>query len=1550
MNRFTRSLKKIEKDKDTPDIAVIGLAGKYPEADDINQFWENLKQGKDSVSEIPPDRWDHRLYFDEEKGKKGKAYSKWGGFINDVDKFDPLFFNISPREAELMDPQERLFLEAAWHALEDAGYTREAINKLVQEKSGKGIGVFAGFMWSNYQLYGGNSDLYSIANRISFLLGTHGPSMSINTACSSSLVAIHQACNSIILGECDYAIAGGVNISIHPEKYIGASQLNMLSTDGKCRSFGEGADGYVPGEGVGAILVKELDAAIRDGDQIYGVIKASSVNHDGKTNGYTVPNPKAQKELISQTLKKAGINPRTISYIEAHGTGTTLGDPIEIAGLAGAFREYTEDKQFCAIGSAKSNIGHCEGASGIAGLTKVLLQLKHKQLVPSLHSKKLNTNIDFVQSPFSVQQELGEWRRPTISQHEVPRRAGINSFGAGGTNAYLILEEYIPDENDKSVTSHVAQESAIILLSAKDEKQLNKMAQNLLKLIKQGVYSDNELHNIAYTLQVGREAMDYRLAFIVKSLNELKQRLTDFISNREDQEGIFQGKYERNNEIFSMFSHDEDTWRTIAAWIEKKKYFKLLTLWVKGLNLDWNQFYKKVKPKRISLPVYPFVKDRYWISDTPIQSADPKGSNFSNHFIHPLVHRNTSDFSEQRFSSVFCGNEFFLQDHVINGKPILPGAAYLEMARAAIEKAVAFQDIAAKIKLKEIVWIQPLVVKNHESEVHIGLYPGDKSEIRFEIYRNQDDSNKNKRVYCQGRAEISHKEQPFILDIDEIRSKCTKIQISKDRCYKVFQIMGIAYGESHQGMKELIVGENIILARISAPASVMNNLEQFYLHPALIDSAFQATIGFLFHSDQTLATQQTYLPFALDEMEIYHKTQPEMWAIINTGKKYQSSNEIKKMDIDLCDYNGKVCVRMKGFSSKPQKEQNNIKNLPENIESVLMEPFWREADVEQQQIDYSQHYIILIEQNKTIKSEIENQLNLTKCVELESKTNNPAKKIEIYALKLFNIIQEIFRNKEKGRILFQVVIPGIEDTGILSSLSAILKTAHLESPKLTWQLIEMENIEDNKEIIKRLIENSQARQCKYIKYKNKKPFIADWTEIEQKDNYHLPWQDQGVYLITGGTGGLGLLFADEIINKAKEPVLILTGRSPFNAKIEKAINKLTKRGAKVEYRQVDVTSKKSVSAQIEKIKKKWGELTGIIHSAGIINDNFIIKKDQEEFKKVIRPKINGVINLDTATKDLPLNFFVLFSSTAGALGNIGQVDYSLGNAFMDVYAKYRNNLLSTGKRYGHTVSINWPLWKNGGMHVDPAAENSILQDTGMVILDNDQGIKKFYQSFTTKKDQIMVIRGNLEQIKTKMFSHYSPSYIKNQQITLNLANGTEKEIKALLPEKEEQPNKSSLLGENIERFIINIIAQVLQLPVEKIETAEPLTKYGLDSIMMIEITRELEKAFGQLSKALLYEYETIEELKSFFTSSYPEKIQQHFNLEAEEKNNNVLDNDFISKSSEKRFTEAFINFNKDTTFNPVSFIEKDNIQSFHDQPQKYISDGSNLKEESFPAS
>ncbi|MEJ2691600.1 MAG: alpha/beta fold hydrolase [Candidatus Thiodiazotropha sp.] len=593
---------------DVTDVAIIGLSGRYPGAENLEEFWENLCQGRDSISEIPADRWDWREYYDpQSKGATDSSYTKWGGFLKDADKFDPMFFSMSPLQADAIDPQERLFLETAWALFEDAGITRKKLDMLDHN-----VGVFVGIMNNHYARHGGNTAYWSVANRVSYFFDLNGPSMAIDSACSSSLTALHLACESIRRGECQAAIAGGVNVIAHPAHYLLLSSIGMVSPGATCRPFAEDGDGFVDGEGVGAVLLKPLEQAVADGDRIYAVVKGSFVNASGRTSGYQVPNPNAQARVIGQALQRSGIDPRTIGYIEAHGTGTALGDPIEISGLSKAFQAFTDDRQFCAIGSVKSNIGHLESAAGISGLTKVLLQLRHKRLVPSLHARKLNPHIMFEETPFYVQQELSEWKPIEIEQDgelvRYPLRAGISSFGAGGSNVHLLIEEYATPRSQLP-----AQREHLIVLSARNDDRLKAYAQAMLDYLDLCEVSSLNLAEIAYTLQTGREAMEERLALIASSPKVLREKLTAFLSGNED-ESLFHGRADSGQQKVELLTAGHAGSEFLRLIAQDRDLRRLAQLWIWGAEVDWKLIYPEGFVAHISLPTYPFARERCWVS------------------------------------------------------------------------------------------------------------------------------------------------------------------------------------------------------------------------------------------------------------------------------------------------------------------------------------------------------------------------------------------------------------------------------------------------------------------------------------------------------------------------------------------------------------------------------------------------------------------------------------------------------------------------------------------------------------------------------------------------------------------------------------------------------------------------------------------------------------------------------------------------------------------------------------------------------------------------
>lgn len=1438
------------------DVAIIGLAGRYPGADNLQEFWDNLIKGKDCITEIPRDRWDYRLYFSEDKENEGKSYSKWGGFLNDVDKFDPLFFNISPSEAEKMDPQERLFLQCVYEAIEDAGYTRHSLGWQKQFGLTNQVGVYVGVMYEEYQLFGAQEALLgnpvavwglpsSIANRVSYFCNFHGPSMAVDTMCSSSLTAIHLACESIVRGKCEIAIAGGVNVSVHPNKYLFLSQGRFVSSKGRCESFGIGGDGYVPGEGVGAVLLKPLKKAIEDGDHVYGVIKSTAINHGGKTNGYTVPNLKAQASVIGTAFKEAGIHPRTISYIEAHGTGTSLGDPIEIGGLNKAISDHTTDTGFCAIGSVKSNIGHGESAAGIAGLTKVLLQLKHKKIVPSLHSAVLNANIDFTTSPFIVQQHLSEWKKPVVKinneTREYPLRAGISSFGAGGANAHILVEEYIPSENNSVATINKLNygKKTIILLSAADNERLQVRAKQLVAAIRSQSslfsLSDDLLPHVAYTLQVGREHMKSRLALLVTNINELAQKLTDFISGKQDIEGVVLGNT-------GSYKETEDLVQTIETCLKTGSYERVVQLWVNGAKPDWNQLYAdQQKPVRISLPTYPFKKERYWIAGSSTSPVLP-GKKFSKSVIHPLLHENISDLTGQRFTVKFSGNEFYLKDHKVNDHKVLPAAASLEMIREAVWQSVkSFVNNRTAIRLTNIIWQQPVIVNNEDVEVKVELQSEENGIIRFEVYNGDIGTDAEREIFCYGSAVINA--LPGIskvpVTIDDLKRECSKV-VSNEAFYDAFERVGLNYGPSHKGLEYACIGNDKILAKISLPPVFTDKQSEFVLHPALLDAALQASL--LWGWTDSNEISKMFLPVAMDELEIIQESAATVWALLSKNENLNN--------IDLLNEKGEYCIRLKGVVFKtPSLKESIVGVHRQSFEKWLLYPEWEKAEPRPAGFNKEFNKHIIIVSAPKIANELTVAFPLAEVLTLKMEKANA---YCITTLQIFEKVQALLKTKEKGNMLVQVLVNTEGEGSLYTGISGLLKTAQKEYPGFCGQVIGIEENESIGEVLIRIRENQQFAADSDIRYNNGHRNVLQW-KILNNDRFgnvkvH-PWKNNGVYLITGGIGGLGFIFATEMARYGSDLTIVLTGRSPLNDSVHAKVTELEKQGAHVIYKQCNITDEQAVTQLIQSIFTEFGSLNGIIHSAGIVRDNFLINKTALEWNEVLSPKVNGIQNLDLASRNIPLDFFVFFSSVTGALGNAGQADYATANAFMDEYAVYRNHLVAKSLRHGHTLSVNWPLWAEGGMHVDKEAENDLFENMGIVPLPTDVGIEGLYQGLFLKCDRVMVVYGDAGKMQEKIVLQQGQPAASN--LISDIAEIDDKV-------REEAP-----------RYFAQLLSSVIKLPADQIRPDVSMEEYGIDSVMVMKMTGKLEKVFGALSKTLFFEYQNIRELANYF-------LQHHY--------------------------------------------------------------------------
>lgn len=994
MDRFTVTMPtedETEKNEEETkeDIAIIGLSGKYPMADNLEELWKNLKEGKDCITEVPKSRWDHSKYYSPNKGEKGKVYCKWAGFMNGVNEFDALFFGISPKEAELIDPQERLFLQSAYEVVEDAGYKKDSL-------SGKKVGVFAGVMNGQYQLLGaeqlalGNmmdvrSTYASIANRVSYFFNFHGPSLSVDTMCSSSLTAIHLACRSIQSGESEMAIAGGVNVIIHPAKFVFLSEQKFGSSEGHCRAFGRNGDGYVPAEGVGCVLLKPLSKAKADGDHIYGVIKASKMNHGGKTNGYTVPNPVAQAELIGDALVQADINPETISYVEAHGTGTKLGDPIEVNSITKAFRKYTDKKQYCCIGSIKANIGHAESAAGIASLTKVLLQMKYHQMVPSILADPLNENIDFESTPFYVEKKLVPWNSPKTETGEVPRRACISSFGAGGTNAHLIIEEYPQEQSE----GKAGRQEQLFTLSAAGEEQLKKYAEKVSKYLTSGtaVAGEEEQQEVRSFLQntvseilnidpadILEDESIFEYGMVPHDIIQLTKKINDaydaainstaignletiekigkeivlqksagFTVSDEQLESIsytmLTGREELEYRVAFVMNSVSDLYNRLQDFIHGKKTADIYTGYVskykEGIQVEETkkqQLYKERALEEIA-DLWTKGAEFDWntlFEETQIIKMSLPSYPFKKdvYWIHEVKKDERTSLTEACPFVTELAYDLSMEEG-ITFKNLFKESDFILKEHQVQNKSVVPGVVQVEMVCE---CFKNVSQKNFKVEQIHWLHP---LEVSGEQEVNVTFNKQGERysyivkaadqeiVYSRGYLTVIEEEYPEqIIDIDAIRSQCKEL-LEKQRIYTSFSQEGIDYGTYFRSIEKIWMKKDRLLVELDKNNTSEQGAECYLGEPNAMDAALQSISAFV--GNLGTGDNTTHVPYGIGTLRT--KSGAKDIAFIDVQKK----GEV--FDISLADKKGIVQIKL---------DQVEVKAMGDTMKGFFYQPIWKE--------------------------------------------------------------------------------------------------------------------------------------------------------------------------------------------------------------------------------------------------------------------------------------------------------------------------------------------------------------------------------------------------------------------------------------------------------------------------------------------------------------------------------------------------------------------------------------------------------------------------------
>lgn len=1444
-------------------IAVVGMAGRFPKARSVQELWGNIAQGRHCISEVPAERWSTAEFYDPNRQAIGKSYSKWMGVLEEAEEFDPLFFNISPAEAEWMDPQQRLFLEECWHCIEDAAIRPSAL-------SGTRCGVFVGCGPSDYGrdlrqqglnaqgLTGGASSI--LAARIAYFLNLTGPCLAIETACSSSLVAIAQACDSLVARNCDLALAGGVHVMFGPAMHVMTSDAGMLSEDGRCFTFDARANGFVPGEGIGVILIKRLADAIRDGDPIAGVIRGWGVNQDGRTNGITAPSVKSQVALEREVYRRFDIDPDALTLVEAHGTGTALGDPIEVEALTDAFRTFTNRTQYCALGSVKSNIGHLMTAAGVAGVIKVLLALRHRMLPPTINFETPNPHLSLDASPFYVNAALEPW----TSQDGTPRRAAVSSFGFSGTNAHLVIEEFVEPARptgDPHQPSSSRPGSALLTLSARSDGQLKRHASAMREFLR-GARDTVGLTDLSYSLQVGRESMEHRLAILADSTESLERLLDDYLGGRPSP-AIMTAHVGRNADGIAPVEDEDDRVVLLNRWVQQGQWRKIAAAWVRGAAIDWQRLYPGDRPRRVNVPGYPFAHKRY--SPYGSTGVPPSDAGPLNRLpaLHPLVHRNTSDFQEQRYTSTYCSDDAFVSDHQIKGQHVVPGVALLEAARFAATDALGARAPGRHISLRKVSWPRPLVISTPVT-VHVGLRPTDDDLVAFRVYRRSDGDGAEPLVHCEGIIEWTSGDAST-LDLPHVREQCRRGTLSAAECSDAFERMGFRYGPTYQSIEKIWLGADLALAQLRVPASTDGGSPEYVLNPGLIDAAVRATIGL----SRDGGEPRPAVPFAMQELTVFAACPARAWAVVRPGAHGSRTRRTHTADIDICREDGTVCISIRGFAMVAGQEAHDADlPAPGGIEISVFRPHWIARDLSDVSPGHRApdgtaggHLVVLCHVDGIDPAEIENQLGDARCIILGPTRSELPQTYADDCRKLLEAIQAIQRSRPKGPVLIQLA-GGRESEPILHGLGGLLKTAQLESSTIRGQVIHVDGRFSVPELVAVLKAEALDGQFTEVRYDDETRWVAAW-QLATVGPATVPWRPGGVYVISGGAGRLGLLLAQEIAGRTEAPNIILVGRSELDPVTADSVERINALGAHVVYRTVDVADRPAVDRLIAGVVADFGTIHGIVHAAGIVRDSYIHKKIPDDLTAVLAPKVSGIVNLDLASRDIPLDVFIVFSSFAGAMGNVGQADYAAANAFMDGYARRRASLVAERQAHGRTLSINWPLWRDGGMRVDAATETRMTRGTGLVPLETGAGFDILYRCLAGDDAQLMVLPGDSELIIPRLFPEEAG---RDRGADLG---------QAAVTASTQQEGREELTFK-VERVLVQAVSSLLRIDADEIDLETELSEFGLDSISFAKLAGQIGEQYGiELAPTVFFEHRTVDGLARFLIEDHHPTLAAH---------------------------------------------------------------------------
>ncbi len=1365
------------------EIAVVGMAGRFPGAQDIEAYWQNLRDGVESVTFYTDDEL--RAAGVDESLLRHPNYVKSGAPLDDMEKFDAAFFGFGPRDAAIMDPQHRNFLEIAWTALEHAGYDPERFSGSIGVFGGSGHNAYMPYnLLTNPELVASvgffllrhtGNDKDFLTTRVSYLMNLRGPSVNVQTACSTSLVAIHMASQSLLNGECDMALAGGVTIEMpHRQGYI-YHDGEILSSDGHCRSFDADSDGTIFGSGVGVVTLRRLADAIEAGDTIYAVIKGSAVNNDGsgKVN-YLAPSVDGQAAAIAEAIALANIDASTIDYVEAHGTGTRIGDPIEVTALTQAFRQTTDEKQFCGLGSVKTNIGHLDTAAGVAAFIKVVQGLRHKQIPASLNYKAPNPMLNLADSPFFINHELRDW----VSS-DSPRRAGISSLGVGGTNAHIVVEE-APELEPSSES----REWQLLPLSAKSSSALEAASHNLATFLRQN--PDASLADVAYTLQVGRQPMPYRRIVAVQSATDAAEVLTS--GNR--QRVISQQASDAAPSVVFMFPGGGAQYPNMG-----RELYETEPVYREAID-ECLALVRPYLPTDLRSLMFP--------TDENVASAAAE-------LERPLLNLPAIFMTEYALAQLW--RSWGIEPAAMTGHSLGEYTAAC---------------LAGVLSLKDALFVVTLRGKLFETLPEGGMLSVPLSEAALQPYLSDGLSIAviNSPELCVVSGEVAALEKleaaltaqevecrrvrinvaahsPMLEPIlDEFGRELAKIQFNPPTMPFISNLTGgwaqpdevtqPSYWVRHlrhtvrfaDGLTTLLQEPNRIFLEVG-PGQTLSALVR--MHPA--KGKLHTAVASLRHRNEELSDLQFALTslgrlwlaglmpdwaaFYADEIRhrvalpTYPFERQRHW--IEPGTRLFSQAETTKTVLaklpELADW---------FYKRTWQPTDKPAPVVMEPMKWLLFQDSLGVGQALQQQLSRAGHTVVTVTVGEQFRQlgELAYEVNPraridfdTLVEELASRALLPQRVAHLWTLNHAatpDRMRVYYQNQDLGfyslfflaQALGEGSLPETLDITAVTNgsqrvdeetvpypdkatLLGPIKVIPREFPGVTCRLVDMslpvnatsEQVDGLAALIKADLLAEAANGV--FAYRNGRRWQQRFTAAPQAEDSQAQSRVKpgGVYLITGGMGGIGLVMAEHLAQTAQAKLALLS-RSGLpkremwgdwikshsvtdktSRRIQK-IQALEAAGAEVLVLDADVTNREQVKQAVAQTKAHFGQINGVIHAAGVLDDNLIQLKSAQEAGRVLAPKTRGTLLLDEYLAGEPLDFFVLFSSTSTEIGAAGQVDYVAANAFLNAFAESK-----TAATNIFTIAVNWGVWQEVGMAVDAAVRLGIADQTQTVGVD-----------------------------------------------------------------------------------------------------------------------------------------------------------------------------------------------------------------------------------------